>query len=233
MGVDVASLANNHTLDYGTEALSDTFKALDDAGVLYAGAGETVERAEEVQVIEVNGKKFGFLAVSRVIPVAEWKVEFRTPGLFSCYDDTRLLELIKEAKKTCDYLAVYPHWGVEYDAYPQDYQTKIAKDCIEAGADVVVGSHTHCLQGAAWIDGKPVVYSLGNFMFGREIERSAILKVTVAQDGEATYTYIPVYAENGCTKIATSDAAGEILSYIDAISDAKVSDDGVISQRGN
>ena len=68
MGVDVVSLANNHTLDYGKEALSDTFTALDGAGILYGGAGESIERAEEVQIIEVNGKKYGFLAVSRVIP---------------------------------------------------------------------------------------------------------------------------------------------------------------------
>ena len=66
MGVDVVTLANNHILDYGREALSDTFTTLDGQGILYAGAGDSVERAQEVQVIEVNGKKYGFLAASRV-----------------------------------------------------------------------------------------------------------------------------------------------------------------------
>jgi poly-gamma-glutamate synthesis protein (capsule biosynthesis protein) len=140
------------------------------------------------------------------------------------------MELIEEAKESCDYLAVYTHWGVEYDAYPQDYQTKIATDCIEAGADLVVGSHTHCLQGAAWIEGKPVIYSLGNFMFGREIDRSAILKVTVSSDGTATYAYIPIYAESGCTKIAASDKAASILNYLDSISSAAISDTGDIEK---
>lgn len=231
MGVDVVSLANNHTLDYGKEALSDTFTTLDNAGILYGGAGETVERAEEVQIIEVNGKKFGFLAVSRVIPVTDWKVENSTPGIFSCYDDTRLLELIRQAKESCDFLAVYPHWGVEYDAYPDGNQTKIAKNCIEAGADIVVGSHTHCLQGAEFLDGKPVFYSLGNFIFGRDIDRSAVLEVTVEQTGEVSYRLLPVYAAGGVTQFPDAAGAEDICAYLDKISTgAHIADDGIVTE---
>lgn len=139
MGVDIVSLANNHTLDYGRDALSDTFTTLDGASILYAGAGETKERAYELQIIEKNGKKFGFLAASRVVPESNWKVEERTPGMLTAYDDTKLVQLIKEARSGCDFLSVYIHWGVEYDAYPQDYQTKIATDCFNAGADLILG----------------------------------------------------------------------------------------------
>lgn len=229
MGVDVVSLANNHTLDYGKEALTDTFATLDDAGILYGGAGDTVERAEQVQVIEVNGKRYGFLAVSRVIPTMDWKIEYSAPGLFSCYDDTRLIELIAEAKKTCDFLAVYPHWGVEYQAYPEDYQVRFAKRWVEAGADLIVGCHTHCLQGASFIDGKPVFYSLGNFMFGREIDRSAVLKVTIQPDGAAEYEFLPVYASGGVTRLAEGAKAEEICRYLDGISrGAAVGSDGMV-----
>ena len=107
MGVDIVSLANNHTLDYGRDALSDTFTTLDGAGILYAGAGETKERAYELQIIEKNGKKFGFLAASRVVPESNWKVEERTPGMLTAYDDTKLVQLIKEARSGCDFLSVY------------------------------------------------------------------------------------------------------------------------------
>lgn len=230
MGVDVVSLANNHTLDYGKEALSDTFTTLDQAGILYGGAGESVERAEEVQVIEVNGKKYGFLAVSRVIPVASWKVENSAPGIFSCYDDTRLVELVAEAKEECDFLAVYPHWGVEYAAYPESYQTKIAERCIEAGADVIVGSHTHCLQGVSYINGKPVFYSLGNFIFGQNIDRSAILKVTVDDAGNVSCQFLPVYAAGGVTYLAEGEQAEQICRYLDSISDASVGADGSVTE---
>lgn len=229
MGVDVVSLANNHTLDYGKDALSDTFAALDGAGILYGGAGENVERAEELQVIEVNGKKFGFLAVSRVIPETSWKVENSAPGIFSCYDDTRLIELVKEAKKTCDFVAVYPHWGVEYKETPESYQTQIAKRCIEAGADVIVGSHTHCLQGVGLIQGKPVFYSLGNFIFGQQIEKSAVVKVTVKENGETSFQMLPVSAAGGVTGFAGKDAAENILRYIDSISsEAGIAADGTV-----
>lgn len=230
LGVDMVSLANNHTLDYGKEALSDTFKALDGAGILYGGAGETVERAQEIQIMEVNGKKFGFIAVSRVIPEAGWKVENSTPGIFSCYDDTRLVELVAEAKKECDFVAVYPHWGVEYQAYPESYQTSIAKRCIEAGADVIVGSHTHCLQGVEYIEGKPVFYSLGNFIFGRDVDQSVVVKITVDAKGEASYALIPVYAAGGVTQLPQDAAAEKICSYMDGISKgATINMDGTVT----
>jgi len=218
MGVDIVSLANNHSLDFGTEALKDTFKTLDDAGILYAGAGDSVERAEALQVIEVNGLKFGFLAATRVIPVSQWNVEFRRPGLFTTYDDTRLVERIEEAKEECDFLTVYVHWGVEREAYPEHYQTTIAKNCFEAGADLVIGAHPHVLQGIEFMEGKPVFYSLGNYVFAQTIGRTALVKVEVQPDGEATYSLIPAYAENGQTQVFTGDEAVELFDYMNEIS---------------
>ncbi len=231
MGVDVVSLANNHSLDYGREALSDTFAALDEAGIRYAGAGESEARAGEVQIFEKNGNRFGILAVSRVVPVVSWKVENQTPGIFSCYDDTRLLSLVEEAKERCDFLVVYPHWGVEYEAYPEEYQTALAKRTLAAGADVVAGCHTHCLQGVEWLEEKPVFYSLGNFVFGKEIDQSAILKITVAADNTVHYELLPVCAKNGVTGLAEEDRAAQILRYLDSISPgAKIEEDGTVTK---
>ena len=219
MGVDIVSLANNHTLDYGRDALSDTFTTLDGAGILYAGAGETKERAYELQIIEKNGKKFGFLAASRVVPESNWKVEEWTPGMLTAYDDTKLVQLIKEARNGCDFLSVYIHWGVEYDAYPQDYQTKIATDCFNAGADLILGAHTHCLQGIAYISGKPVFYSLGNFVFGQNIDKTVAVKVQVSSDGTVSYGLLPVYAAGGTTKLMDTNSASALYQYMTQISD--------------
>ena len=229
MGVDIVSLANNHTLDFGTQAFSDTFQVLDDAGILYAGAGDTKERAYELQVIEKNGKKFGFLAASRVIPVSNWKVEEQTPGMLTAYDDTKLVALIEETQDACDFLTVYLHWGVEYDAYPQAYQTKIATDCFDAGADLVIGAHTHCLQGVSYINGKPVFYSLGNFVFGQNIDKTMAVKVTVAENGDTQYQLIPVYAAGGMTRQMTSEDGKALYQYVDSISDgAQIDVDGYV-----
>ena len=214
IGVDIVSLAND-----GRDALSDTFTTLDGAGILYAGAGETKERAYELQIIEKNGKKFGFLAASRVVPESNWKVEERTPGMLTAYDDTKLVQLIKEARSGCDFLSVYIHWGVEYDAYPQDYQTKIATDCFNAGADLILGAHTHCLQGISYISGKPVFYSLGNFVFGQNIDKTAAVKVQVSSDGTVSYGLLPVYAAGGTTKLMDTNSASALYQYMTQISD--------------
>lgn len=231
MGVDIVSLANNHTLDYGREALSDTFQVLDGAGILYAGAGETAERAYELQIIERNGRKFGFLAASRVVPVADWKVEVQAPGMLTAYDDTKLVELIQNAQTECDFLSVMIHWGVEYDEYPQDYQTKIAEDCFAAGADVVIGAHTHCLQGISYIEGKPVFYSLGNFVFGQSINQTMAVKVVVSGQGTVSYELIPAYAQSGTTMKMDTEKAKSLYQYVEKISDGvTIQEDGTLRQ---
>lgn len=218
MGVDIVSLANNHTIDFGLEALQDTFATLDDAGILYAGAGETRERAKELQIIEVNGMKFGFLAATRVIPVAEWNVDIRQPGLFATYDDTRLVECIELAQEECDFLAVYVHWGLEREAYPQEYQRVIARHCFEAGADLVIGAHPHVLQGIEFMEGKPVFYSLGNYVFSQTISRTALVKAEVWPDGEVSYSLIPAYAAEGKTQMFEGEDAQALFDYMNEIS---------------
>lgn len=218
MGVDIVSLANNHSIDFGTEALEDTFVTLDDAGILYAGAGDTKERAEKLQIIEVNGKKFGFLAATRVIPVSEWNIEYGQPGLFATYDDTRLVSCVKAAREVCDFLTVYVHWGIEREAYPQEYQTSIAKNCFAAGADVVIGAHPHVLQGIEFIEDKPVFYSLGNYVFAQKIAKTALVKIEIDADGEVSYTLIPAYAESGKTKRFEGEEAKALFDYMNEIS---------------
>ena len=231
MGVDIVTLANNHALDYGRDALSDTFATLEDAGILYVGAGNTAEQAYKLAVIEKNGMKFGFLAASRVVPVADWKVEVKAPGMLTAYDDTKLVELIGAAKDQCDFLSVYLHWGIERDAYPQEYQTQIAENCFAAGADLVLGAHPHCLQGISYVDGKPLFYSLGNFVFGQNIEKTMVLKVEVSSDGEAVCRIIPAYASGGTTQLMEGDRAAALFTYMTEISDAvKIDAEGRISR---
>lgn len=103
-----------------------------------------------------------------MIPVASWNVENQTPGVFATYDAAALNAKIGETKKECDYLTVYVHWGLEHKEYPEDYEHTLAEGYVNAGADLVIGSHPHCLQGVEYINGKPVFYSLGNFLFGQD-----------------------------------------------------------------
>lgn len=231
MGVDIVSLANNHILDYGTDALSDTFATLDEEGILYAGAGDSLERAKEVQLIERNGKTFGFLAASRVIPVTGWNVENRTPGVLATYDEARLVEAIREARDQCDVLVVFVHWGVEHKSSPEEYQRYLAQQYVDAGADLVIGAHTHCLQGIEYIDGKPVFYSLGNFIFGTDIDRTMAVEVTVDPEDQLTCRLVGARASGGQTTLMDELQQQQLNDYMEGISfGVTVREDGTVEK---
>lgn len=231
MGVDAVTLANNHVLDFGEEALLETMETLDSAGILYAGAGDSVERAKQVQKMEVNGKTYGMLAASRVIPVTSWNVENYTPGVFCTYDATALVKEIQQAKKECDYLAVYVHWGVERNNQPEDYQRNLAKQYIDAGADVVIGSHPHVLQGIEFYQGKPIFYSLGNFIFNQSIDKTMAVKLEIPEEGETVIRLLPASAQNARTGILEDTEAEELYRYVESISEGvSVDENGVVLQ---
>lgn len=199
MQVDVATLANNHTMDFGTVGLIDTFDTLKGAGIKYAGAGNNLTEAREIKYFSKKDKKIACLGASRVIPVPEWNAYDNKPGMLTTYDPAMLIEDIKTAKSQSDYVVVYVHWGLEKYDTPVEYQRNLAKQYIDAGADLVVGSHPHVLQGIEYYKGKPVIYSLGNFMFYSSINRTALLKVSLNEQNEAKVQLIPGRAENAFT----------------------------------
>lgn len=205
MKVDIVTLANNHILDFVIEGLLDSCQTLDEAGILYVGGGEDLDRARELKTIEAGGRTIGFLGTSRVYMDASWAAGPSHPGVFSTYDPAQAIESIQEAKSQCDYLVVYVHWGVEREDEPKEYQKTMGRQYIDAGADLVVGSHPHVLQTVEYYNGKPIVYSLGNFVFGSSIPQTALLKITLQPDywlGEqAEFTLIPCTSSNGYTKL--------------------------------
>lgn len=229
-GVDIVTLANNHVLDYGTEALSDTFQTLDDAGIAYAGAGNSLKRAEKLILKKAGGKTFGFLAASRVFPVASWNVENQAPGVLSAYDPSRLLAAVSAARSRCDYLFVYVHWGIERNTAPERYQTDLAHALVDAGADAVIGAHPHVLQGVELYRDKPIFYSLGNFIFYQSIPQTAAAKLSIGADGAMRWQLLPARAENACTSLVTDEAARrQFYQSMEALSvNVRFTDRGII-----
>jgi poly-gamma-glutamate synthesis protein (capsule biosynthesis protein) len=116
------------------------------------------------------------------------------------------VEDIKEARENSDFVVVYVHWGIEKATKPEEYQRNLAKAYIDAGADLVVGSHPHVLQGIEYYNSKPIVYSLGNFIFYNAIAQTAVLKVTVNEQNEATLKLLPARAENAQTSFVTLES---------------------------
>lgn len=230
LGIDIVTLANNHTLDYGQDALTDTFETLNNSNIQYVGAGNNYDEAKQLREFTINDKKIGILAASRVIPVASWAAG-TSPGVFSTYDESGLVEEIKAADSICDTVIVYVHWGVEKSEYPEDYQRELAKAYIDAGADIVIGSHPHVLQGMEYYNGKPIIYSLGNFVFGNQIPKTVLLKVEIDKENN-----IGVSVE-ACTTdknyiLNRADNQQEIYKYLTDIStNAIVDEDGNISEK--
>ncbi len=200
MGVDVAGLANNHVLDYGKDALTDTFSTLNSVNVDYVGAGNSMEEASKMVVkTDAKGRTYGFMASSHIIPVAGWDIQNSQPGVFTFYDDTKLLEAVKEASSQVDFLFVMVHWGKEHTTELESYQINEGHAIIDAGATAVIGMHSHCLQPMEYYNGHPIFYSLGNFIFNQTITSGAAVAFDFDADDNMTVRAITVTAEDTYT----------------------------------
>lgn len=229
MGVDVVTLANNHVLDFGPDVLSQTFETLDEAGIDYVGAGESVERAKEWKSYDIGGTSVAVLGASRVIPVVEWNVDISQPGLFCTYDTTQLVEQIKAAKQENDLVVVAVHWGIERAAYPEEYQRSMAREFIDAGADLIVGNHPHVIQGIEFYKDVPIVYSLGNYLFNQSNQPTAALKVWVDADRHLQLQMIPIATSDYKVYATEDEKAAQMRSYIEELSyDVKLDADGYV-----
>lgn len=167
MGVNVVSLANNHTFDLGSEGLDNTIKLLNKAGILWCGAGRNKEEAKRPAVIELKGKKIAFLAACQygTVYIGHVKKPTEKDAGINLLDINSFCDDIRAAKQQYDYVFALPHWGVEYTYLPTPECRNWARKMIEAGADGVFGSHPHQIQPLIHYQGKPIAFSMGNFIF--------------------------------------------------------------------
>ena len=162
MGFNLFSQANNHAFDWGNEGFKKTKAALGDDAF---GAG-TYEEAYKVKIVEVHGVKIGLFALSFAAYTGVFDDVTKHEGLGCAYiNDLRVNHDIIEAKKRVDYLFILPHDGIEYIDVPTPETIARYRDFIDYGADGVIGTHPHCPQGWEEYKGKPIFYSLGNFLF--------------------------------------------------------------------
>jgi poly-gamma-glutamate synthesis protein (capsule biosynthesis protein) len=168
LGADVVSLANNHTLDYGWDAFYDTLTHIDNSGMARIGAGADVEEAARPYIYEKDGLSVAFFAANQILPYTSWQAGPEKAGQLIARDPKNLGALgsaMARAREFCDYIVVYMHWGIELDKKPYERQVSTARALIDAGADVVIGAHPHIVQSFEFYKGKPIIYSVGNFLF--------------------------------------------------------------------
>ncbi|MXS77814.1 CapA family protein [Nitrosomonas sp. JL21] len=170
------SLANNHSGDYGPLAFTDMLDLLEQSGVAYFGGGRDIRFAHQPYIIDIKGKKVAFLGFNEFLPRSFEALDDRAGVAWS--DDDYVIYDIQRAKTEfkADMVIVYPHWGIEWKQSASSRQMKLARLMIDAGASAVVGGHPHVTQNIEWYKGKPIFYSLGNFIFnGFEKESNARL----------------------------------------------------------
>ena len=241
LGVDIVGLANNHTFDFGEVSFMDTLETLEKAQIPYVGAGRDIKQAAAPVYLETNGFKIAYVAASRAeYTIYTPEATETEPGILWCYDYTRFLESIREAAENADYVIALPHWGVEHSTVLEDEQIYGAHAMIDAGADAVIGAHPHILQGIEYYEGKPILYSLGNFWFddydidtlvaelhikGEKTDKDSSLKKADIELKLYPGTQSGVY-----TALAdTEEWKSNILQYLEGISvNVDIDDEGVV-----
>jgi poly-gamma-glutamate capsule biosynthesis protein CapA/YwtB (metallophosphatase superfamily) len=162
-GINLVTLANNHTMDFGKQALMETIKNLESAAIARIGAGETLAEARKMALYTIKGKRIAFLGYSLTQPV-EFFAGRNRPGTAPGFEKF-FVEDIRRARQEADHVIVSFHWGTEGRSDIQPYQRTVAHKAIDAGADVIIGHHPHVLRGIERYKTGIVFYSLGNFAF--------------------------------------------------------------------
>ena len=237
LGVDIVSLANNHAYDYGPDALIDSIDTLNDARIPFVGAGKNIEEARKPAYFHVNGHIISYVSATQIERYGNPDTKEATedsPGVLRTLDPKSFIPTIEEAVENSDFTIVYVHWGSESTDLVEDSQRQLAKAYVDAGADLIIGDHSHCLQGIDYVDGVPVFFSLGNFWFNSKTLDTCIVRATLDSDCKLkSVEFIPCLQTGSCVRNCDSDGRARIIKYMRGISDyAEIDDDGFVTESG-
>jgi poly-gamma-glutamate synthesis protein (capsule biosynthesis protein) len=219
-GVDVASMANNHGMDYGEAGLRDSLAAARRHRFPVVGIGRSDREAYAPYRRTVAGQRIAVLGATQVLDdhlIDAWTAGPGKPGLASAKEVPRLLRAVREARRSSDTVVVFLHWGVELERCPTPTQRLLARQLVSAGADVVVGGHAHRLQGTGRLGQALVSYGLGNFVWYGTSELSTqtgVLLVTVTGRRVDGYRWVPARIRDGVPRpLAGAERASQIAAW--------------------
>jgi poly-gamma-glutamate capsule biosynthesis protein CapA/YwtB (metallophosphatase superfamily) len=217
-GVDVATMANNHGMDFGPVGLSDSLQAADQADFPVVGIGKDANQAFQPYKVTVNGQRIAIIGATQVLDdnlAAAWTAADGKPGLASAYEVDRLLEAVRAARRAADTVIVDLHWGKELSQCPIERQRELAPKLVKAGADVVVGSHAHVLLGGGYLGPAYVDYGLGNFVFyahGGVAAQSGLLTLTIRGRAVTKSSWTPAVISGGIPIPISGSAADRAVT---------------------
>jgi poly-gamma-glutamate synthesis protein (capsule biosynthesis protein) len=217
-GIDVASMANNHGMDYGEAGLRDSLAAARAYRFPVIGIGRDDDQAYRPFRRTIHGQRIAVIGATQVLDdelISAWTAGPGKPGLASAKDVPRLLRAVRQARAASDTVVVFLHWGIELQQCPSPDQRMLARQLVAAGADVVVGGHAHRLEGAGRMGKTLVDYGLGNFVWYGTSElstHSGVLVVTVDGRRVLGYRFEPARIVDGTPRPLTGAERRAALS---------------------
>lgn len=199
-GVDVANQGNNHSLDFGVDALLDSIERLRRSGIAPVGAGRNAAEAAAPALFDIDGWTVAVIGFGGVVPAASWIATDERPGMADGDTIQTMVEAVAAADELADLVFVTIHWGVELDTRPRADDVARAEAMIAAGADAIFGHHSHRLNPMTFVDGKPVAWGLGNFVWPRLSTAgatTAVARVVVERSGSISACLLPAEIERG------------------------------------
>ncbi len=216
-GIDVATMANNHGVDFGPVGLLDSLAAIHASKFPVVGIGANETEAYAPYRVTIHGERIAIIGATQVIDdalIATWTATTTHAGLASAKRVDALVAAVKRVRAQADTVVVYLHWGIEQHTCPSDAQKQLAHALVAAGADVIVGSHAHVQVAGGRLGNAFVDYGLGNFAFssqGGPGARTGVLLVTVRGRHIDNYQWRPGVIQGGVPHLIDGGAATSAL----------------------
>lgn len=228
IGTDIVSVANNHIYDFGEISLLDTLDTLENADIDYVGAGRNLEEAMKPVYYIADGFKIAFVSATQIertsVPDTK-EATADSAGVLRCMDTTNLINVIGEAKANSDFVILYIHWGTESQADIDWLQEEQAPIYAEAGVDLIIGDHPHCLQKLENVSGVPAIFSMGNYWFNSKTQNTCLVEVTLAQGEMESFQFIPCLQSDCRTRLLAGDEKMQVIEYMRGLSPNVIIDD--------
>jgi len=214
IGFDILSIANNHINQHGHKAIHETVKHLLESGIRPTGYKPEGTTEQQPVIIECCGRKIGIVSFSQVCDHFEVSPIYYENNL----KDAVLADRVLKTKPACDFLVILLHWGDEFISRPSRQQIALAHQLVDNGADLILGCHSHTIQGSESYKGKTIIYSMGNFLLNmpsKQCRSSFVAIVEVAPDGRQTLNQVPVWLNcKGVPEVAKGKKRDGIIERI-------------------